>query len=298
MDDELILSGANLSQEYFHDRQDRYMLFTNGGGGIVDFYADLIDILCKHSYRYQDSSRQSSTKQELMASLSQIMDGSKDDFLDESNDIVAYAIPTFQAPEGFFPANLDFSSDAELTRNLLLTAHEVDSATTVLLASAYLNPRTELTSTLSVFQSLHLLTAGPKSHGFAPKPGQSRRGDWVPSIFSALYAELENKLPHADFLYYERNGWTFHAKGLWVLNKKTSLVAAVVGSGNYGARSEVMDVESNTILVFAKDSSNLQETLLQEWKSLCQHAHQGHAIEFPETSWKVKAALPFIRNLF
>jgi CDP-diacylglycerol--glycerol-3-phosphate 3-phosphatidyltransferase len=219
--------------------------------------------------------------------------------VEESNDdIVAHAVPTFQAPEGFFPPGHDFPTDAALTRNLLATARELDSAATVQLASAYLNPTPNLTSTLSAFQRLHLLTAGPKSHGFAPKPDQPRRGDWVPSIFSALYAELETKLPHADFLYYERSGWTFHAKGLWILNGKESLVAAVVGSGNYGARSEVMDLESNTILVFGNESSNLQTELVAEWKSMCQYAHQGHAVEFPKISWMVKAALPFIRDLF
>lgn len=274
------------------------MLFTNGGGGIVDFYADLIDILCKHGYRYRDSSKAaSSTKDELLASLSQLFCG-EDALVEESDDIVAYAVPTFQAPEGFFPSSLDFPTDAELTRNLLSTAHEMDSATTVQLASAYLNPTPKLTSTLSMFQGLHLLTAGPKSHGFAPKPNQPRRGDWVPSIFSALYADLETRLPHADFWYYERNGWTFHAKGLWILDRNESLVAAVVGSGNYGARSEVMDVESNTILVFSNESSSLQMELAAEWKSMCQYAHQGHAVEFPETLLMVKAVLPFIRSLF
>ncbi|MBV5277226.1 hypothetical protein JZU56_05430, partial [bacterium] len=33
VDDEMVLSGANLSEEYFDDRLDRYMLFANGGGG-------------------------------------------------------------------------------------------------------------------------------------------------------------------------------------------------------------------------------------------------------------------------
>ena len=39
IDDELILSGANLSQEYFTDRQDRYLHIKGGGGGLVDFYS-------------------------------------------------------------------------------------------------------------------------------------------------------------------------------------------------------------------------------------------------------------------
>jgi CDP-diacylglycerol--glycerol-3-phosphate 3-phosphatidyltransferase len=35
IDDCLILSGANLSEEYFTDRQDRYMEFTNGKSVIL-----------------------------------------------------------------------------------------------------------------------------------------------------------------------------------------------------------------------------------------------------------------------
>ena len=49
VDDEMVLSGANLSEEYFDDRLDRYLLFTNGGGGLVDFYAGLCDALCGYA---------------------------------------------------------------------------------------------------------------------------------------------------------------------------------------------------------------------------------------------------------
>jgi CDP-diacylglycerol--glycerol-3-phosphate 3-phosphatidyltransferase len=52
VDDEMVLSGANLSEEYFDDRLDRYMLFANGGGGVVDFYAELCDALCGYAIRY------------------------------------------------------------------------------------------------------------------------------------------------------------------------------------------------------------------------------------------------------
>lgn len=53
VDDELILSGANLSQEYFTDRQDRYISFTNGGGGLIDFYVNLMDVLCEYGDLYK-----------------------------------------------------------------------------------------------------------------------------------------------------------------------------------------------------------------------------------------------------
>lgn len=265
--------------------------------------------MCQYGYRYQSPKTKGLTKGELKRQLEELMnqsdvneEASSDN--DTSNDpghVIAYAIPTFQTPKGFFPTSLNFPMDAEVTRRLLLAAHELNSTTNVRLASAYLNPTPRLTSTLQYFDNLQLLTAGPKSHGFAPKPNQPRRGDWVPSIFSALYAELEMRLPHAKFLYYERDGWTFHAKGLWISRREkndSSLFAAIVGSGNFGARSEAMDAESNTILLFPNQESELQTNLEAEWKSMCQYAHKGHAIEFPETSWRVKAALPIIRDLF
>jgi CDP-diacylglycerol--glycerol-3-phosphate 3-phosphatidyltransferase len=304
IDDDLILSGANLSQEYFTDRQDRYLQIKDGGGGLVDFYCELIEILCQYSFRFQDVSHTRVSKRELVKSLGKLMDGTlQTHHADptvtdlETENVVAYAVPTFQVPSGF--STLDFPMDAIQTRNLLLAAHEQDDSTCVQLASAYLNPTPKLVSTLSKFKHLKLLTAGYKSHGFAPKPRQPRRGDWVPSIFSALYAELEEKLPHAELLYYEREGWTFHAKGLWLTESTNgSLLGAVIGSGNYGARSEVLDVESNTILVFPHQETELQTQLMQEWTGMCQYAHEGHAIEFPQTSWKIKAALPMIRDLF
>ena len=76
------------------------------------------------------------------------------------------------------------------------------------------------------------------------------------------------------------------------------LMAAIVGSGNYGARSEVVDIESNTILVFPSPQSELQSRLEEEWDTMTRHAHEGHAIEFPETSWRVKAVLPIVRDFF
>ena len=89
VDDEMVLSGANLSEEYFNNRLDRYMLFTNGGGGLVDFYADLCDVLCEYAIRYDrrpnggmrnlstlmSSQDEKARKRELELSLARIFDG-------------------------------------------------------------------------------------------------------------------------------------------------------------------------------------------------------------------------------
>ena len=92
VDNELILSGANLSEEYFTNRLDRYMSFVNGGAGLVNFYADLCDVLCKYAFEYKGqrhdnakmsklfvSDNDSVKKKELEQSLMQLFNGEKQD---------------------------------------------------------------------------------------------------------------------------------------------------------------------------------------------------------------------------
>ena len=126
VDDEMVLSGANLSEEYFDDRLDLYMLFANGGGGLVDFYAELCNALCGYAIRY-DGLRlgggpptapapprdEEARKRELELSLTRMFDGSgwgggqsrhhhRDDPGDGNGEgVVAWAIPTIQIPAAF-----------------------------------------------------------------------------------------------------------------------------------------------------------------------------------------------------
>ena len=138
-----------------------------------------------------------------------------------------------------------------------------------------------------------LLTAGAQSHGFAPKPGVKRTGDFVPMFFEHQAQQLAQSF---QLLQYNRPGWTFHAKGLWILSSDGNLVAAVVGSGNYGYRSERRDVESNLILVFPNETSPVQDELLDEWERLCQFAEEP---VFREPSpHHVRILWPWIQSFF
>ena len=134
VDDQLLLSGANLSREYFKDRMDRYLHLVDGANGLVDFYAELVEILCRYSTEYNPADigngdqrletqlRQEGRRQsELLGEITQhfqdpncetssvphaqdifgmgdiINDGANKD-----NRIVAVGVPTFQAPAGYF----------------------------------------------------------------------------------------------------------------------------------------------------------------------------------------------------
>ncbi|EED91064.1 hypothetical protein THAPSDRAFT_262734, partial [Thalassiosira pseudonana CCMP1335] len=267
VDNELILSGANLSEEYFTNRLDRYMLFTNGEW-LVDFYANLCEVLSSYSIRYKGEPENSPSpsfifssqdeqcrKEQLESSLMKLFDGSKhSNESNDSKDTIAYAIPTFQMPNSFLQRPLNLPSDTKMTRELLLTASKYDQSASVRLSSAYLNLTPRLLSALTTFGAPYILTAGMISHGFAPKPKIKAS---IPEAFLTLVKETAVSIlaKGGKVLMYERLGWTFHAKGVWITagDDKRQAIGdpdTIIGSGNYGARSEDLDVESNCIIVF------------------------------------------------
>lgn len=144
IDDTLILSGANLSEEYFVNRHDRYLVFTNGANGFVDFYADLIELLCNYSERYTNDSfshltqRSSAVRggnktffqknynftiakqRELFQQLLSLFqrNSSHDGGNNINDDAIAYAVPTIHFPVTFIK-ELNFASDVPIIQNLI-----------------------------------------------------------------------------------------------------------------------------------------------------------------------------------
>lgn len=327
VDDELILSGANLSEEYFSNRLDRYMLFTNGGGGLVDFYAKLCDILCSYAIKYDGQPPLLSTqnndgarKQQLESSLTRLFveetqttlpDSCSHDVLSEN---VAYAIPTFQMPNSFLGRPFQFQSDNDACRDLLLAAVESDQDMSVRLSSAYLNLTPRLRSILTMFGNKrggapYVLTAGAMSHGFAPKKQTKSKQNniglvdriksSIPEAFLTLVKEASQSIIACGgkVLLYERPGWTFHAKGVWItanysdttsrreiIHDPTTIVCTIIGSGNYGARSEDLDVESNCIIVFNEQSKTepIQRSVADDWNSMCAHSTVSNNLDIKE----------------
>ena len=76
VDDEMILTGANLSEEYFSDRLDRYVLFRDGAGGLVDFYADLIDAMAEasHVHGETETAETDASQHDLVRSVQDLME--------------------------------------------------------------------------------------------------------------------------------------------------------------------------------------------------------------------------------
>ena len=190
-------------------------------------------------------------------------------------------------------------------------------------SSAYLNPTPFLMSAIEKFGSKNndsssqtdkenidgaaiLLSASPKSHGFKQKEKEdavngSGRG-WIPSAFLKLAEELHTKIAQngGKILLYERDGFTFHAKGIWLTSgdsgftfehsptntsphnckihaPESNLLATIFGSSNFGSRSEALDYESNCIVVInpsshGENATKAKNELAVDWNSMLDYS--------------------------
>lgn len=358
MDNDMVITGANLSEEYFVDRIDRYLWISSSTNRdddgehdddnhpLVECYAELVQALCRHAKPYKEHSRNSvprTTRQELLESLTEILtveaaEASADIRMDDNNeeDIVSYAVPTLQAPHSFFGSdnNGHIPNDTDLTSSLIEHAAPGQE---IRIASAYLNPTDQLrrsikktlTSTDAASSRVHFLTAGLASHGFKPKhkPGNKGR-TWIPAVYDTL-SRRRRVADRSSVWYYVRPGWTFHCKGLWlttptpiaaadtatsttdeskteyspVMPASSTVSAVIAGSGNFGYRSAVCDLESNVILVFAatpkdKSHSQLQKKFRDEWNDLCRYAKAASKEDRLPLPWPLRVLLPIIRYFF
>ena len=325
VDDSLILSGANLSEEYFVDRHDRYLQVKEGGNGLVDFYADLVKVMCEHAPEYEGDRKgkgYNNTLQfdDFLDSISKVVmtDDCNNppqvkDLDQEQTEVVAIAVPTFQAPPRFGQSD-SLRSDVQTICEMVQETSEQDRSSVLRMASAYLNPTESFLKACDGLQWAHFLTAGYVSHGFKPKKKAGNKGRvWIPAVFH----ELSRQLSSEKFLVwlYQRESWTFHAKGLWLTIRESlgdkvthdppnyaipddsDLVAVTHGSGNFGERSEKRDLESNLVLLFPPKSP-LADFHQEEWNEMESHAEHFSKGKGVSLSPAFKMALPAIRSFF
>jgi phosphatidylserine/phosphatidylglycerophosphate/cardiolipin synthase-like enzyme len=160
------------------------------------------------------------------------------------------------------------------------------------------------------------------------------RRDWIPTLFDATARQVllrhndEKWKKNIHLWFYQRPNWTFHAKGLWLTsssgtttnssssnnnnNSQSSssssclleidehhqvLYGCTHGSGNYGARSEYRDLESNLILTFPARSP-LAKQHVEEWNSMCAAAVPWTQEPKQQMSWPLRWIFPWIQSFF
>ena len=312
-DDEIIMSGANLSSDYFTTRQDRYHVFKSKE--ITEYFYKIYQTTCSLSYRVVPSIKQ------------------QDGFVfewPESN----YQPPPVSDPKGYIatatralapllnpPAGSLVSSKATDTQVYPLlqltpllkpdTSTELPALTGILaklgappfvgskwtFTAGYFNMVPQVRQLLleSNPVSATVLAASPWANGFYGSKGVS---GMLPSGYTYLARRFLDAVSRSGLndrisvkewrrgTVNEPGGWSYHAKGIWItLPGEQNPSISLVGSSNYTKRSYALDLEANTLIV--TENQVLQQRLGEEEKWLQEYASSMTIDDYAKTERRV-----------
>ncbi|XP_026724894.1 CDP-diacylglycerol--glycerol-3-phosphate 3-phosphatidyltransferase, mitochondrial [Trichoplusia ni] len=307
-DDSVLLSGANCSNDYFEQRQDRYVEILDAD--LANFYSELIDEvsnyskccgpngveerkkygskeLILHEMRHKINELISRWKEKQLEKL-----GSIHDTNEEKKD--TWIFPLIQMGE------FGITQDEEVTSRILAS---VPQDSHLQLATGYFNLTDNYAETLlkECKANISLLMAHPNANGFL---GASGPAGGIPHAYSLIARKFWQRVQdykqtnRVEMLEYERPGWTFHAKGLWYYPPGSGLPwATIVGSANLGERSVKRDLEAQAAIFTV--SSDLQKKLREESQLLHHYATEcSMELQKRDTPLWVRATVGLFRTYF
>ncbi|XP_070708091.1 CDP-diacylglycerol--glycerol-3-phosphate 3-phosphatidyltransferase, mitochondrial isoform X2 [Pempheris klunzingeri] len=320
-DDSIIISGANLSDSYFTNRQDRYVLLENCRE-VADFFSDLVEAVGDVSLQLQPDDSVT-----MLEGMVHPYKGNRQDFsvvarnrimevvnaahlrqrlLNRSEDSEDEGMSEGEEDTWVFPLvqmkPLGIQVDEQVTQRLLTDAGP-DS--TVFLTSGYFNlTRAYMRLVLGAGASYRILTASPEVNGFFGAKGVAGA---IPAAYIHIARQFYNqvcRLGQEDRVHlheYHRSQWTFHAKGLWYyLQGQDRPCLTLIGSPNFGYRSVHRDLEAQIAIV--TENKELQSQLQEEQETLYLRSTEvsSSTFEQPDRHVKlwVKLVTPLIKNFF
>lgn len=328
VDDEIIMSGANLSSDYFSNRQDRYHLFRSKD--LTDYFAKIHDGVAKLSFDIQPSDAPGSGGYSMSWPSSNPAPSpleSPSKFKDSASKHLSHLLTPSNSPA---TTSKDLKSTSTTIYPvlslvpLLNTSTELPALTKILtsLAQPPFSPAT-WTFTAGYFNmtpsfrrlllatrpaSGTVLTAHPHANGFFGSKGVS---GMLPDAYTHLAKTFLRKVRNQGLSESiqlrewkkgrvdQEGGWTYHAKGLWVTFPSPPTSTApendqdpsltVIGSSNYTKRSYELDLEANVII--ATSDPGLRRRLGEEVKWLGEHAKPVDEAEFEKPERKVSVSV-------
>nr|CAG4641823.1 EOG090X08SX [Eurycercus lamellatus] len=315
-DDALIISGANLSHDYFTNRQDRYLLIEDCKD-LANFYNELVETVCQFSFRldgnndlYMDPNFPhhpfKSTGDHFATEAKRRIDALFEKQLcKNSESFLGFQHYLDSADTWIFPfvqmGQLGIFMDNICTAKIL---ENVPYDAELCLATGYFNLTQEyMNSLLDVAQpNVHILMAHPSANGFLGARGVA---GGIPAAYTLLayqfYRRLLDRAHDARIRLWEyrRQGWTFHAKGLWISFTSSGdprPCFTLIGSPNFGYRSVYRDLE--TQLAIVTTNSSLRDQLDRERRNLFQPVELVNESTFDRPERKVPLWVRFVIKVF
>ncbi|KAH3685629.1 hypothetical protein WICPIJ_003376 [Wickerhamomyces pijperi] len=270
-DDELILSGANLSSDYFTDRQDRYFHFSSKS--ISDYYFNIQNVISSLSYKIDHSADES--KFSMYWPVSNPAPEPQTDYyayLDKSNELLTNLFKvspeqspikdgcTYVYPVSQFTPLMKEDQSTEKKGVFKLLDYITDPSMKWVFTAGYFNMLPEIKQRLLSSPSTgKVITASPFANGFYLSSGIS---GCLPDAYLHLSRKFLGDVHFSgkqdDIILNEwkkgvvntEGGWSYHAKGLWVnAPNEDAPSVTIIGSSNYTRRAYNFDLESNAIVV-------------------------------------------------
>jgi CDP-diacylglycerol--glycerol-3-phosphate 3-phosphatidyltransferase len=316
------MRSANLSNDYFTNRQDRYHVFSSKE--ITDYFFKIHDSVSKFSFLVTPDP-QLPAGYTLEWPTSNVAPSPLDSPKQYIKQSTAILTPLIKAPppESACPSpgkNTTIYPLSQLTQLLSPdTSTELPAIISILrklcsplyknsswtFTAGYFNPDPSLTRLLLSTSSIQntVLTASPWANGFYGSKGVSGLLPPAYTLLSRRFLESINKHGRDNDIALkewrrgtvgEPGGWTYHAKGLWVaLNGEKEPSISVVGSSNYTKRSYGLDLEVGTVILTRDEG--LMKKLAEERDGLQEYAAKVDIDNFVNVerrvSWKVRVAM-------
>lgn len=323
-DGSLVLSGANLSDSYFTNRQDRYV-FLRDCPEVADFFSELVGAVGDVSLQLQ-----ADNTVQVVEGMVHPYQGDRAAYCEAAHERVMGVIHSARARQQRLHAQTCHGAEAgdgdrrpspdtwiypliqmrpfairtdELVTANLLT--EAEHGARICLTTGYFNlTQAYMDLVLGTRAEYRILLASPEVNGFFGAKG-------VAGAIPAAYVHIERQFYHAvcrlgqqdrvQLQEYQHPGWTFHAKGLWLYMPGSSLPClTLIGSPNFGYRSVHRDLEAQIAIV--TESPALQRELHQEQERLYLRSGLVSAATFEQPGRQVKLwvklVTPLIKNFF
>ncbi|KAG1890819.1 hypothetical protein F4604DRAFT_1702475 [Suillus subluteus] len=320
-DDDVMISGANLNKAYFSNRQDRYLHFS-AQPALADYCFSFLQTVSGFSYRvlatpdgpalhWEDMSVlpwQIQSKAERVLSqfqmkhlLSSVSSSSSQEQAN-SSDVVIF--PVIQA--GQFNIREEEHTLSMLFDHFASCEYCLDQEPVMNLTSGYFGLSKEYQDLiLKSNVGCSIIAASPKANGFYGSGGLS---GLIPEGYTLLEkrfmsavraaARLSSNVPdhhNISLKEWERDGWTYHAKGIWLSPSIDSPpVLTLFGSTNLNSRSANLDTELS--FVMATSSDDLRQKLQEEIQGLHHWAVPWRGGE-RKVRWRTKAIVALVGGM-
>ncbi|KAJ7592660.1 hypothetical protein C8J56DRAFT_822576 [Mycena floridula] len=282
VDDQVMISGANLNKSYFTDRQDRYLHFDKTGPRLAQYCFDFLKTVSTFSFRLTPRVESSLSKHSY----------EQDGYVIEWPHADVHPHYFHQKAQGAF-------SDLQV-KYRSMSVEDGQVALLPIIQGGQFGIREEETILGSLFQALQrkddsakplvhltsgyfslyrpyqdlilacrdvifrIVAASPKANGFYGSRGISGR---IPDAYTLFEQRFMDAVVAAgqqfkaltggvDLTEWEKEGWTYHAKGLWLSTNATSPpVLTLFGSTNLNSRSAHLDTELSFVMVIPQNDN-------------------------------------------